>query len=173
MCLLSLAFIRFFYYAFRPSALYQTHTKVVNGLLNNCHKMWSPEEGLIRIPLGEMNPQQLQTWTNNVQWLVMVNRFCYFFSSKLKDYQKSNITVGFDILNLFILTLVTVLFFGVINYGLYKSAAGSFTPTVPPTFFIFCYYSTANLFGRSINEVVPASDVTRFFPSLKCFFLFP
>ncbi len=172
LAILLLVFVKRFYYVFRPSVLYQKHSKLVTKLLDWGRKTWAPAEDLASVTITNMNTNQLQTWSNNLQYSVVANRFCYFFSSKLKKYQKSNTSVAFDIVNIFVLTLITVVFFSVINLSLYKINVNSFTTTVQPDFFMFFYYSITGLFGRGIIEIVPVTNISRIISVLEMIFTF-
>jgi hypothetical protein len=119
-----------------------------------------------------MNKYQLQEWTTQLQYALVANQFCHFLSSKLKQYQKSNASVALDIINVFLLMIVTTVFFTVINYGVYKTSAQSFKLDVQPSFFIFFYYSISHLFCQSIDEVVPITNISRLILILEMLFSF-
>jgi hypothetical protein len=161
MGILVVIFGRCFYHAFRPSLLYQTHSKLVSKLLNWGKKEWVPKGDLATLAISQMTQDQLKLWASTLELSVVANRLRAFFSSKLKQYQKSNVTVALDIINVFTLTLITVLFFTAVNFALYKINPRFFDIRVQPSVFIFFYYSITNLLGRGINEVTPIANLSR------------
>ena len=88
---------------FRPSSMYKIHLKSVNFLISNTERMVVVDEEVKNLPITQMTDIQIQKWTNNLQYIVIFNRGCHFFSSKLQEYQKSNLNIVFYLLNLFIL----------------------------------------------------------------------
>ncbi len=117
------------------------------------------DEEVKNLPITQMTDIQIQKWTNNLQYIVIFNRGCHFFSSKLQEYQKSNLNIVFYLLNLFILLFVTVLFFGGINYALYKVNPSSYLVTETQYFYGFIYYSFNTIFLGSIREITPSGSV--------------
>jgi hypothetical protein len=175
LTVLVLTFCRRFYYTLTPSALYQTHSKLISQLVNSSKSIYKPGDDAIALPLARMNESQLQNWTNQMQVLVLANRFCYFVSSKLKQYQRTNLSVASDLMNVFVLAGLTVLCFGLVNFALYKLNPGSFVVTDRPSVFLFYYYSTSRLFGQAIGEIVPIAAISRaiaVFETVTTFVLF-
>lgn len=172
MLMLSLTFIRNFYYAFRPSVLYQAHSHFVTVMLDYGKKSWGPGADTASLTVAQMNKGQLDTWILNLQFSVIANRFCYFLSSKLREYQKSNVTVAADIIRVFFLGLVTVFVFAFVNYGVYKAMPTAFKADADQKFFMFLYYSSSNLLDRSIFEIVPAAILSRLLAVLEMVFSF-
>jgi hypothetical protein len=161
LVVLVLTYSRRFYSAFKPSVLYQMHSGLVERLVRWNKTILKPQEELVSLTVAKMDNNQLQLWSNSLQMPVITNRFCYFLSSKLKEYQRSNISVATDLVTLFVLIVLTVIVFAAVNFALYKAVPGSYAATEQPTFFLFCYYSMSRLFGQGIGELSPAVLMSR------------
>jgi hypothetical protein len=146
--------------------------KSFNFLLKNTEKLITVDDEIRNLPVANMNDSQIQKWTNNLQSIIIFNRGCYFFSAKLQEYQKSNLNIVFYLLNLFILLFITVLFFGAINFALYKVSPSSYIVTNLQTFFGFIYYSFNTIFLSSIREIIPANAQAHALKMIEIFFSF-
>lgn len=170
--LLIIIYIQRFIIILRPSSLYQIHSKIITKLFSFTKDAFKADETIKITPFEQLSKTQLEKWGSNLETLVIFNRSCYFLSSKLNEYQKSNFKLVFYIANLFILITLTTFIFAVANFGLYKINPNHFQITINPDFFIFIYYSISNLFARSVNEIVPFATISRVFSMIQLLFSF-
>ena len=168
-------FLNRFRVVFKPSTLYQVHSKLTSWLLDYSKKTFGVEKEIKELSpdkieaVGEI---RLQKWAGNLQALILYNRGCYFLSTKLEEYQKSRANIVFYILNFLFLIAVSVFIFTLINFGLHKINPNHFSIESAPSFFMFFYYSASSLFGHSITEIVPITTISRIFSLLEIFSTF-
>lgn len=171
--LLVIIFIDRFVFIFKPTLIYQIHSKIVSKSLDFAKKTWVVDNELKGLSMGEMSEGQLQKWSTNLQFVVVINKVCYFLSSKLKDYQKSNINIFFITLNVIIILIFTIFSFTLINYGLYNIHPDYYiVNVVNHKFFNFFYYSFNAIHFNSISEIIPSSNFSRLLFILEQFFAF-
>lgn len=172
LVLLVIIYIHRFLIILRPSAIYQVHARIATAVISTGLKSLKEEESLRNRPLETLSKSERQTWTTSLQSLVIGNHAALFLSSKLSDYQKSNVKIIFYVGNLFILILITTFVFAVIGLGLYKVDPSNFQVSADPSFFMFIYYSISNVFARSISEIAPHTDIARVFSIIQLVFSF-
>lgn len=165
-------YIHRFLTIFMPSSMYIIHSKFVKFIMKHGKLMTNLDDEIKNIAFAEMNKVQLQKWTNNLQTIVILNKGCYFLSSRLQDYQKSNLNIIFYLLNLFALLILTIFFFSGMNFALYKIDHLSYTTNNSQSFFDFIYYSFNTIFLNSIPEIVSTSNVAHFLQMLEIIFSF-
>src|ERR1035437_3643832 len=102
LIILIVIYIHRFLTIFMPSSMYKIHLKFVNFLIKNTNTITPVDDETRNLPVSQMNTAQLQKWSNNLQVVIILNRGCYFLSSKLQEYQKSNLNIIFYLLNLFV-----------------------------------------------------------------------
>lgn len=157
---------------FTPSSMHKIHLNVVNFIIKHTVVMTTIDDEIKNLQVTEMNSTQLQKWTNNLQTTVILNRGCYFLSSRLQEYQKSNLNIIFYLLNLFTLLFLTIFFFSGMNYGLYKINHLSFSGSQTGSFFSFVYYSFNTIFFSSIPEIIPTTNYAHILKMLEIIFSF-
>jgi hypothetical protein len=162
----ALAFVR----AFKPSAVFQTYTKVFPIIKKG--DFLEVDESVRNLPVEAMTAKQLELRTNGLQNVVLYNRTCLLISKKLRDYQRSGANVASYILSLVTLLLFAVTSFALINYALYKISPALYQFTYSKeSFFAFVYYSTGSMFyaANGLVPVEPLSQIvqlTQFFCAL-------
>jgi hypothetical protein len=162
----ALAFVR----AFKPSAVFQTYTKVFPIIKKG--DFLKVDESVRNLPVEAMTAKQLELRTNGLQNVVLYNRTCLLISKKLRDYQRSGANVASYILSLVTLLLFAVTSFALINYALYKISPALYQFTYSKeSFFAFVYYSTGSMFyaANGLVPVEPLSQIvqlTQFFCAL-------
>jgi hypothetical protein len=119
-----------------------------------------------------MSEEQHNKWAMHLQFMIIINRVCLFITSKLRNFQKSNVNVVFYILSIFYTVFFTVFTFALINFAIYKVDPNSFNTSPKGNFFFFIYYSFNTLFTNSINDFFPIAPLSRFANSLEIFFAF-
>jgi hypothetical protein len=121
---------------FRPSALYEVHSKLTGGMMKFGKKVLIVEKAIKELPaetmFDQMTQQQRATWSSNLQMAIILNRGCKFFSRKLEDYQRSKITAVFYILNFLALMILSILMFSLINFAIYKIDQSNYVLTTKP-----------------------------------------
>ena len=172
LLLLILIYFHRFSTIFMPSSMYKMHHLFVNFLIKNTDKIISIDDEINNLSVAEMNTAQLQKWTSNLQFSIILNRSCYFLSSKLYEYQKSNLNIIFYILNLFVLLIITVFFFAGINSALFRIHPDSFTVMHSPNFFSFIYYSFSTIFFNTIPEIIASSGEAHLIRMIEIIFSF-
>jgi hypothetical protein len=158
LIILIVIYVHRFTTIFTSSSMYKIYMKVVNYLIKDNDKIAKVDDEIKALSLSEMNETQLQKWSSGLQIIVIINRGCYFLSSKLKEYQKSNLNILFYLLNLIILLFITVFFMSGLNYGLFKINQAAFIVTHTPNFFSFIYYSFNTIFLGTIPEIIAANS---------------
>jgi len=157
---------------FMPSSMYKIHLKFVAFLINNTDKMTTIDDEIRNLPVAQMSSTQLQKWSTNLQFAIILNRGCYFLSSKLNEYQKSNLNIVFYLLNLFILSIITVFFFAAMNFGLFRIHPDAFTVNHAPNFFSFIYYSFNTIFFSTIPEIIASNGEAHLLRMIEMIFSF-
>jgi hypothetical protein len=147
-------YIRTLFFVFQPSSIFQIYSALSKGSVDYIFKNFTDKE-IRLLPANELNETQLQVRTQNIQILVIWNRFLLFFSKKLKDYQDSNFNAFSYIFNLFFLLLLTIISFASINFAIYKINPVNFNLLSTPNYFIFIYYSFRTFLFGGIGEIIP------------------
>ncbi|WP_295653205.1 hypothetical protein [uncultured Mucilaginibacter sp.] len=164
-------FINRFVLVFKPSLIYKIHIKTVTLFINFSKKTWAIDDELKALAINQMSDTQLQKWSLNLQIMILGNKFCYFLSSKLNNYQKSKITIIFNVFSIAILLFFSVLCFTLINLGIYKVWPELYSgSSVKPGFFSFFYYSFNTFHFSNVTELVPISDLSRTISVIEQFF---
>jgi hypothetical protein len=158
-----LAFVR----AFKPSAVFQTYTKVFPIIKKgNFLKL---DESVRNLPVEAMTEKQLELRTTGLQNVVLYNRACLLISKKLRDYQRSGANVASYVLSLVALLLFAVISFALINYALYKIDPALYQFTYSKeSFFAFVYYSAGSMFYTA-NGLVPVEPFSQFVQLIQFF----
>lgn len=172
----AMAFIHRFILIFKPSLLYQAHSKITAGILRFGKKGLAVEKSIKELPadtrMQTMSIAQRSAWASNLQLAIILNRGCKFISRKIENYQRSKLTAVFYALNFIMLMAVSILMFSVINFGIYKIDPSNFNITSRPGFFIFFFYSANTIWGHGISEVVATSTLSRVFFLAELFITF-
>lgn len=169
---LGILFFRSFYFAFKPSTLFQIQSHVINKFWDSSRSNLTLDQEIKDLPVEKMSIQQLQKWSNSLQMAVIFNRTCYFLTGKLRDFQKSRINVIYYVLNFVVIVLLTVFVFGIVNYGLYKIDPNSFSVSFYPRLLHFIYYSANTIFTNGIPDFYAVSNIARFISTLEVVFGF-
>lgn len=152
----ALAFVR----GFRPSAVFETYTKVLPLIRNGT--FLKIDESIRNLPIEMMTTRELELRTTSLQNVVLYNRACLLISRKLRDYQRSGANVASYILSLMILLMFSVMSFALINYALHKISPTFYQFTYSKeSFFAFVYYSAGSMFYAS-NGLVPVEPFSQF-----------
>lgn len=165
-------YINRFLTIFMPSSMYKIHLKFVNFLIKHGNLVTKIDDEIKDLKVVEMNSAQIQKWTNNLQLTIIINKGCFFLSSRLQEYQKSNLNIIFYLLNLFVLLFITVFFFSGMNYALYRIEQNSYYITEGQSFFNFFYYSFNTIFFSSIPEITASSNFAHTLKMLEIIFSF-
>jgi hypothetical protein len=159
----ALAFIR----AFKPSAIFQTYTKVFPLIKKG--PFLKVDESVRNLPVELMTTKELELRTTGLQNVVLYNRACLLISKKLRDYQRSGANVASYVLSLVTLLLFAVLSFALINYALYKISPSLYQFTYSKeSFFAFVYYSAGSMFYAA-NGLVPVEPLSQFVQLVQFF----
>lgn len=160
--LLLLMIVAFAYYAaflkaFKPSAVFETYTKVFPAVRTSI----KVDGSLRNLPIELMTAQQIEFRTNSLQNVVLFNRACLFISKKLRNYQRSGVNVISYVFGLLFLLIVTIFAFGLINYAIFKIDLNLYQFTYShPSLFAFIYYSAGSMFYTA-NGLVPVATVSQ------------
>lgn len=130
--LLALIYIHRFIILFKPSALYEAYSKIVDKMIKVAKDSYKVKEDAKNLPIAQLSETQLQVWAANLQFIIIANRATYFLSSKLRDYQKSKYNILFYVINFLILVFITVAIFSVLNFGLYKYGVDNYSSITSP-----------------------------------------
>jgi len=165
-------FFRAFYFAFKPSLLFKMQSSVLSKFWENFKSQCSPDKDIKDLSIAQMTEKQLQQWSAALQNAIILNRTCYFLTTKLRDFQRSRINVFYYVTNFFFLVLLTIISFAAVNFALYKIEPSSFSIGFAPRFFHFIYYSVNTLFTNSIVDFNPASNLARALSTVEVIFSF-
>jgi hypothetical protein len=159
----ALAFIR----AFKPSAIFQTYTKVFPLIKKG--PFLKVDESVRNLPVELMTTKELELRNTGLQNVVLYNRSCLLISKKLRDYQWSGANVASYVLSLVTLLLFAVMSFALINYALYKISPNLYQFTYSKeSFFAFVYYSAGSMFYAA-NGLVPVEPLSQFVQLVQFF----
>jgi len=159
---LLLIIVAFAYYAafrkaFKPSAVFETYTKIFPAVWTSI----KVDGSLRNLPIGSMTAQQIELRTNSLQNVVLFNRACLIISKKLRNYQRSGVNVISYVFGLVFLLIVTIFAFGLINYAIFKIDPSLYQFTYShPSLFAFIYYSAGSMFYTA-NGLVPVATVSQ------------
>jgi hypothetical protein len=159
---LLLIIVAFAYYAafrkaFKPSAVFETYTKIFPAVRTSI----KVDGSLRNLPIGSMTAQQIELRTNSLQYVVLFNRACLIISKKLRNYQRSGVNVISYVFGLVFLLVVTIFAFGLINYAIFKIDPSLYQFTYShPSLFAFIYYSAGSMFYTA-NGLVPVATVSQ------------
>lgn len=99
--------------------------------------------------------------SNRLQWLLILNKACYFLASKLRYIQKGGITFLYYFSSLLYTGFLVILVFAFQNLALYKIDPSSFNNPPKGKFIFFFYYSFNALFKNNIPDFYLHSSMTR------------
>lgn len=159
--------IRKVYFAFTPSSIFAINTKTIVSFLeknnlgeklleNNSNEGAESKSELIenteitKIEKSDEIPYKFST-------LILTNRVLTFLSRKLRRFKESRVYIVFFIISLLFTFAVSVVLFGLINYGIYKLNPASFAISGQSSYFLFLYYSFNALIMNSISAIEPKS----------------
>jgi hypothetical protein len=148
------SYMRMSIFVFQPSSIFRVYEKFVRNTPKFMVEHLSDAETR-NLPINALDVKQIELRRSNIQTLVIGNRALLFVSRRLRDYQQSKLNAIAFTLNLFLLIVLTVISYGVINYALYKLDPTQFTIIGSPTFFLFVYYSFHAFIFGSIPEITP------------------
>jgi hypothetical protein len=168
---LFLVYFHRFVLIFKTSNIHRVYRTVFSGFSKSLKSSYPVDTTLKQLPVERFSQQQLQTWTTNLQLLVIFDRACVFTSKKLRDYQRSGLNIVSYVLSLLALVAFTIGLFAIVNYGLYKVQPTAFA-TKAITAFNFLYYSFNTLFFSSIAELSPVAPLSEGLAMLEKFFAF-
>jgi hypothetical protein len=155
LCLVLMVYVRRFILVFKPSVVYQLYIKGFRAARDFTASSYTLDESMKNLPVTEMDAKQLQTWTSNLETLVMYNRLALFAGKKLRDYQSSGLNAVSSVIIVLIILTYTILCFSIINYGLYKINGSYYQVIGVPSFFEFIYYSFNKILFNEIREIIP------------------
>lgn len=161
-----------FRYAFKPSNIFTMQSDAINKFWDTIKKNLTLAEDIRATEYDNMSISQKEKWSNNLQFLIVLNRILYFITTKVRKFQKSSLNVAYYFLNLFYTVILTVLIFAFQNFALFKINLNSFNTNPKGNFFFFIYYSFNTLFTQSVNDFYPISDSARFLNSFETLFSF-
>lgn len=166
-------FIGRFKYAFHP---FSTITLQSDAL----GKIWSNMSDRFKyVEIEESNEQEDETesdsdpgWAINLQFVLIIDKICYFLISKLKRFKRSKVAIAYSLLSIIGTVFITIIIFSFINFALFKISPSSFSNSSFSKFIYFIYYSFNTIFTNSINDFYPVGDVARLVNSMEIFFGF-
>ena len=160
---ISAVYIHRFVLVFKPAGVYQVYSIVFSGIGNflSSSPAFALDDSMTSLSIENLDENQVQKWTTNVQTLVLHNRICLFVARKLKNYQRSGFIIVSSVLTILILIALTIFSFAVVNYGLFKINNHFFAFSVAPTFFTFFYFSFNTLLFNPIPDLVAVMPISQ------------
>jgi hypothetical protein len=161
LLLLAVTYARAFFMVFRPSnifRLYQKVTKKIPGFVTKTLSDKAADAG-VSVPL--MTTQQLQSYRNSLQTMVIWNRSLLLLSTKLEKYLKSGFNTVAYVLSVLFLTTLCLVSFAAMSYAVFKAEPGAFLVTGQPSFFLFLYHSVRTFVFGSVPEITAAASISR------------
>lgn len=162
-----------FKYAFHPFSTITIQSEIME-------KMWSNISDKFRyVEIEDSNEQKGETeksadpqWATNLQFVLIINKICYFLIAKLKSFKRSKVAVAYSLLSIIGTVFITIIIFSFLNFALYKISPSSFSNPAFGKFVYFIYYSFNTIFTNSINDFYPVSNIARLLNSMEIFFGF-
>ena len=100
---------------------------------------------------------------------MLFNRACLFISKKLRNYQRSGVGVISYVFGLVFLLIITIIDFGLVNYGMFKVDPTLYQFTYShASLFAFIYYSAGSMFYAA-NGLVPIAAASQTVQLLQFF----
>lgn len=140
---------------FKPDVAFRVYSKVFTITKNHTVKTYALGQELALVPLDNLDANQLQKWTSNLEMMVLANRGFLFVASKFKAYQESRLSLIAGVFKCLWLAGVCVIAFAFINYGIFALDANQFVPNTPSSLFTLIYYSFKTFISNSITDLVP------------------
>lgn len=112
---------------------------------------------------GEENIEKKKGVFNEMESLLMMNEFALAFNGKMKDILNNRTYLKSAILKVLFSFLISMLYFGGINYCIYLYDSSNFKVEFIPTFFDFFYYSFFTIIpdGTDIEPVSQFAKIIR------------
>lgn len=170
LVILSIIYVHRFISVFKPSTIFQVHTKIFSRFRKHVTSSFALDKSLKNLPVASLDQKQLKKWITNLQSSVLCNRICLFTAKKLRDYQNSSLNIASCVLTILLLIALTIFSFSVINLGLFKINSDFFSFYKIPHFFTFFYYSFNNLVFNSIQEITPITTASQTVSMIEYFF---
>lgn len=101
---------------------------------------------------------------------ILYNRICLLMAHRLKDYQRSGVSIVSGCLHLLFLILVTTVTLTAANFALFVADKSAFDASGTPSLFTFFFYSINNFVFNFIKEVTPASALSQGLWTIGFFF---
>jgi len=161
LVLLALVYWRKFWYALKPAEVFGVQIKLFKGARKIGRDTYTLDEDVRNLPFQNLNPQQLQKWTEKLQTAVLFNRCCLFVVRKLRDFRNSPWQIVPPIMSVLFLIVFTAFTFAGINIGLFKINPGLYQYTGHPGFFTMFYYSFNKFVFNGINELVASAPLSQ------------
>jgi hypothetical protein len=155
---------------FRPSGLYEVHSKVVKVALGIGQKISLPSPEVRVIAVANMPAEVRVKWLEGLQNAVLFNRGAYFFSVKLDAYKKSRASTFFYIADFILILLMTLLMLSVINFAIFRIHPSGFVVAGNVRWFDFLYYAFNSMVGNGADALKPVGDGERLVNMLGVFF---
>jgi hypothetical protein len=159
--LLAITYIRAFLMVLRPSNVFGVYKKLTEKLPGYIRESLAKKAKKTELIVGGVTDTQLQAYRTHLQSMVTWNRALLFLSRKLELYLKSGVNVVALLLNLFLLTAMSVLSFAIMSLAVQRIDPTSFTLIGQPSFFLFLYHSLRTFTFGSVSEVSAIATVSR------------
>jgi hypothetical protein len=114
LTLLVITYFKRFILIFRPTTLSMYRT-FFSSLCNHITTSQKLDDEIRDLKLTDLNQEQRNVWTSNLQMYVMVNRISLIFVKILRKYQNSGITQASGAITTIVIFIITSITFALIN----------------------------------------------------------
>jgi hypothetical protein len=171
LVLIVISLIRRFVSAFKSDNLFKFYKRGLDAVQRRIAETRATEDPLGNLTLAQMDQNQIQIWSQNLQSQLLMNRIFLFAAKKIREYRNSNLTMGINIVSILGLWLGIVFTFAAINFGLYKVVPQLYH-VIDPTFFEFFRYSFEAAFCVTIDNLIAVKPLAQAIFMAQVFFTF-
>ncbi len=168
LAVLGVSYWRTIRFSARPTRFLEVQSKVIESTMESDRftGVLAIGEDLNSDEVTKFNAEQQQAFTQRLANGVLAHRVLGLWAYELDQYRRSTFSLILNLggyLWLFLQTLATLT---LVNYGLYKLSASSFTYDATPTVITFARYVLAAFSGSEIAAVQARSDLAGTFSVL-------
>lgn len=169
LMLVYFSYLKQIFNSFRTSNLVKMYDKLLMGGLIEQIKAQTKKqlEGLNTGEISKFDNNQLMTYRNSLQTVLLTNSGRLFVANILKEYKNSGFTVLSGGLSVIALLAETIIAFAAINYAAFKIDINAFNYTEFPSYFSFFHYSFFTMLFMSVKELTPSTKMANVLDMLQ------
>lgn len=166
-------YIKRFIDSFKPPELFGANAGTLKKIGEGLQMQYINNRLLTEKKKNDMSEEEYKKYVGKLEQVVLFDRLWYFLASKLRDFRKSRTLMIFCFGKLIYTLVITIIFFAILNYAVYKINPGSFvTPSTSVGFIHFIYYSFNAIFTSNLIDFYPVGSLARLMNCMEIFFGF-